>query len=75
MTKAAMVRAFRRLDSVEQAAMLRELAAALAESLLHEDKADLKTTRERKHEEANARPWRQVREQLKGTRSKRRNSV
>ena len=64
MTKTAFRSAFQKLDSVEQADVLKELAAALAESLSEEDRLDTQVLKVRRHEEPNARPWAQVRTKI-----------
>lgn len=57
MTKAALKRAFRKFNSVEQADILRELAAELAGALAEADRADARIFARRRHEEPKARPW------------------
>lgn len=60
MTKATIANAFRKLDAGEQAKVLTELAAAHAESLFDEDRADAQVFQKRRREEAKARSWSQV---------------
>lgn len=64
MTRTAIKNAFRRLDAVEQADVLKELAAALAESLSEEDRTDVQVFEQRRHEEPEVRPWSQVRARI-----------
>lgn len=72
MTRTAIKNAFRKMDSTEQAIVLKDLAAALADSLSDEDRADARIFEERKGEEDKARPWSQVRATVSSHRTKRR---
>lgn len=61
MTRAAIKNAFRKLDATEQADVLKELAATLAETLSEADRVDARVFDRRRQEEPSARPWSQVR--------------
>lgn len=74
MTKTAITSAFQKLDAVEQADVLRTLAAALAESLTEEDRLDTQVFKRRRHEVPNARPWAQVRAKINARHTRRRST-
>ena len=74
MTKTAITSAFQKLDAVEQADVLKVLAAALAESLSEEDRLDTQVFKRRRHEEPNARPWAQVRAKINARHVRRRST-
>ena len=64
MTKTAIKKAFRELDVGEQAEMLKEFAASLAESLAEEDLADTRVFDKRRNQESKARSWSDVRAKI-----------
>jgi len=72
MTRTAIKNAFAKMDSTEQAIVLKDLAAALAESLTEEDQLDARVFDRRKAEEFKARPWSKVREVVDARHAKRR---
>lgn len=64
MTAATIKRAFKQLDSTQQAMLLRELATSLAESLEEADRLDAEVFKGRRREERSARPWARVKAEL-----------
>ena len=74
MTKAAIASAFRKLDAVEQAKVLTELAAAHAKSLFEEDRMDAQVFEQRRREEPKARSWTEVREKINARHARRRSA-
>lgn len=61
MTRTAIRNAFRKMDSTEQAIVLKDLATALAESLSDEDRTDVQVFEQRQHAEPEAGSWSDVR--------------
>lgn len=70
MTASAIKRAFDRLDAPEQAGLLKELAARLADALADADAQDAIVFRRRRSEERQARAWSKVRSRLLATTSR-----
>jgi len=64
MTKTTIKRAFRKLDATEQADVLKDLPATLAEALSEEDRFDAEVFEQRQAEEPKARGWSEVRAKI-----------
>jgi hypothetical protein len=64
MTVSTIKKVFRNMDSTEQAALLKELASTLADSLAMADARDAEAFATRRREEPQAQPWREVSRRL-----------
>lgn len=64
MTAAAIKKAFKHLDSTQQAVLLKDLATSPAESLEEADRQDAEVFKGRRGEERKARPWQEVKARL-----------
>jgi hypothetical protein len=71
MTTAKIKQAFRQMNSTDQAVLLKELSAALAEAMTEMDHQDNAIFAARRHAESKARPWRDVVARLNGSRRRR----
>jgi hypothetical protein len=65
MTRDGIKQAFGRLEPTDQARLLTELANTLAAALQENDERDRETFARQRSEEAAARPWSEVRAQLR----------
>lgn len=70
MTKLAITRAFQKLDTTEQAAVLGELAAALAQSLKMMDERDANIFEQCRGEEPHSTPVNEIRRRLNSRRQR-----
>jgi len=74
MTHTGTKRAFQKLNAIEQADVLKELAATLAKSLSDEDRSDARVFDRRRLEVPKARPWNEVRARVNSRMTRRRSN-